>query len=104
MYFRLADNGQAFSTRLRGEQLLADFEAKTTGASVVAIDFDGIRSLSYSFGDSFVGEAIERARTGRYGFNLRLEHVPPQSQRVIRESIANRGLDVAVEDLFELTS
>lgn len=104
MHFRLADNGQAFSTRLRGEQLLEDFEAQTAGAATVAIDFAGIRSLSYSFGDSFVGEAIERAQSGRYAFNLCLQHVPPQSQRVIRESISNRGLDVSAEKLFEATS
>ena len=104
MHFRLADNGQAFSTRLRGEQLLADFEAKTAGAATVAIDFEGIRSLSYSFGDSFVGEAIERAQSGRYGFSLSLQHVPLQSQRVIRESVSNRGLDVSVDELFEATA
>jgi hypothetical protein len=104
MRFRLADHGEVFSTRPRGGVVLAQLEAGARGASTVEIDFEGVRSLSYSFADSFVGEAMQRARNGEYQFEIRLGKVPAQSRRVILSSLRNRGLDADPRDLFELAA
>lgn len=102
MLFRLADHGEVFSTRARGQELLAQLEADANDATTVEITFEGVRSISYSFADAFLGEVMHRVQSGAYSFDLRLEDVPPQSRRVILSSLANRGIDIDPRDLFDL--
>lgn len=97
MRFRLKDYGEVFSTRSRGAELLAVLEEQAKAASVIEIDFDGVKGLSYSFADEFVGELAERVSgSGRSDIEIALAHVPERAERVILGSLERRGLDRAV--------
>jgi STAS-like domain of unknown function (DUF4325) len=95
MRFRLADHGGVFSTRPRGTELLALLEREAKDASVVEIDFEDVRNVSYSFVDEFVGELAERA-SRRDAFEIALANVPARMERIIASSLERRGVDQAV--------
>ena len=95
MRFRLTDYGEVFSTRPRGAELLALLEQQASAATVIEIDFDGVKSVSYSFADEFVGELAERASRDA-NYEVALAHVPQRAERVIFGSLERRGLDRAV--------
>lgn len=97
MRFRLNDYGEVFSTRSRGAELLALLEEQAETASVIEIDFDGVKGLSYSFADEFVGELAQRVSgTDRPAVEIALAHVSERAERVILGSLERRGLDRAV--------
>jgi hypothetical protein len=96
MRFKLTDYGEVFSTRPRGAELLALLEEQARSASVVEIDFEGVKGVSYSFADEFVGELAERNSKRNAKFEIALAHVPRSAERVIFGSLERRGLDRAV--------
>lgn len=95
MRFLLSKQGQVFSTRSRGVMLLDRLEQEIADAPTVEVDFDGVRSISYSFADEFVGELLERASAGRYRCSLVLTNLSPESERVIADSLHRRHVDAS---------
>jgi hypothetical protein len=93
MRFALSDHGQVFSTRSRGATLLALLEQSVDDVGAVQVDFAGVRNISYSFADEFVGELLERASTGRYPCPIVLLNTNTESERVIADSLRRRRLD-----------
>jgi hypothetical protein len=104
MRFRLHDRGTVFSTRPRGAALLAELQTEADMASVVEVDFSGIETISYSFADEFVGNLMQRAAAGQYGFEIVLEGVPMSLRSLILRSLRNRGLTPDPDELFELAT
>lgn len=92
MEYRLADYGLVFSTRERGARMLGDLLAKARGVPLetVRIDFDGVRSASYSFIDEFIGELVQKAAASP----PRCINVSPVAARTIERSMRRRGLSV----------
>lgn len=91
MRYCLADHGLVFSTRDRGARILADLRERTAGASMVAIDFADVRSVSYSFVDEFIGQLTQDASASEPA--ARFVNVPPAAARTIERSLRRRGLD-----------
>src|SRR5260221_5101774 len=56
----LGRHGQAFSTRARAQQIRAEIEQLAAGGRDVLIDFEGVRSVSYSFVDEVIGVFANR--------------------------------------------
>ena len=101
MQYRLADHGLVFSTRDRGARMLADLREQVGSAPMesVVIDFGGVRSVSYSFVDEFIGELMQSA-----GSSVpTLVNVPAFAARTIERSLhrrgvnAGQGIDAALE-------
>jgi hypothetical protein len=90
--FRLSDFGSAFSTRLRGREVLHALEAKAARERRIEIDFAGTRHVSSSFADEFAGALFERVRSGDLNASVSLENVPPNAARVIDATLRRRGL------------
>lgn len=95
MTFSLADHGSVFSTRPRGAALRAEALASTEDGEELRISFAGVKSVSYSFADEFLGPLLvgEQARAS-------LEEVPPSLHRVILGALRRRGLQIKSRDLF----
>ena len=92
MQYRLADHGLVFSTRDRGARMLADIrEERGDSMMSMTIDFSGVRSLSYSFVDEFLGEMLQDAAA--HHAHPVLTNVPPTVSRTIERSLRRRGLD-----------
>lgn len=51
----LGRHGQAFSTRARAGEIRAEIEQLVADGRDVLIDFEGVRSVSYSFADELIG-------------------------------------------------
>ncbi len=98
MQYRLADQGLVFSTRDRGARVLADVRTKIGNAPMesVTIDFAGVRSVSYSFIDEFIGELMQSAAASA----PKLVNVPTSAARTIKRSLRRRGVDTVgiIED------
>lgn len=94
MRYRLADHGLVFSTRDRGSRVLADLREKMGNAPdvQVQIDFAGIRSVSYSFVDEFVGELMQ-AIDAADAIVPAFVNVPASAVRTIERSLRRRGVD-----------
>lgn len=90
MEYRLANQGLVFSTRDRGARVLADLRKKTRGVALesVRIDFGGVRSVSYSFIDEFIGELAQTSGAAA----PRCINVSPAAARTIERSLRRRGL------------
>jgi hypothetical protein len=71
--------------------MLADLREKTRDVPLetVRIDFAGVRSVSYSFVDEFIGELAQAAGTNA----PRCINVSPAAARTIERSLRRRGLD-----------
>ncbi len=71
--------------------MLADLREKTRDVPLetVRIDFGGVRSVSYSFVDEFIGELAQAAGTNA----PRCINVSPVAARTIERSLRRRGLD-----------
>jgi hypothetical protein len=103
MQYRLADHGLVFSTRDRGARMLADIrEERGDSTMSMTIDFSGVRSLSYSFVDEFLGEMLQDAAA--HQAHPVLTNVPPAVSRTIERSLRRRGLDAQklLHDALEL--
>lgn len=96
MEYRLADQGLVFSTRDRGARMLADLREKTHDVPLetVRIDFDGVRSVSYSFVDEFIGELAQTAGADA----PKCINVSPAAARTIERSLRRRG--IAIEHIL----
>jgi hypothetical protein len=99
--YRLASHGLVFSTRDRGKRVLADLREKSRGVPLetVLIDFAGVRSVTYSFIDEFIGALAQT--TDRQV--PRCINVPPEAARTIERSLRRRGLgiDRVLQDSLE---
>jgi hypothetical protein len=96
MTFHLSSHGAVFSTRPLGAQLREEALAAGAGSADLTISFAGVRSISYSFADEFLGPMISDDRTGR----AHLTDVPPELHRVILGALERRGTKIAADDLF----
>jgi anti-anti-sigma regulatory factor len=90
--FQLSAHGTAFSTRTLGAKLLDELiEAADEGAHVV-VDFSGVRMVSYSFADEFVGGLASRCEASELTFAPTISNIGANPQRIIRRSLANRNV------------
>ena len=92
MEYRVADQGLVFSMRDRGARMLADLREKARNVPLddVRVDFEGVRSVSYSFIDEFIGELAQTAGTEA----PRCINVSPATARTIERSLRRRGIDI----------
>lgn len=88
----LSRHGQAFSTRARGEQIRVEIEQLAGGASEVLIDFEGVRSVSYSFADELIGVFVSEYIVERSKLRPLVIGLTAQAQRVLLGSLARRGV------------
>lgn len=87
MHLRLADHGTVFATRARATRMLADLPADPS-----SIDFAGVRSLSYSFADEFVGKLLQRAHDHGEALAELVNLDEPDVREPVEFSLTNRGL------------
>jgi len=60
--YQLAKQGSVFSTRPRAVRLLAHLhEVSDLDTTPLVLDFQGVRDMSYSFADEFIGTLTQRA-------------------------------------------
>jgi hypothetical protein len=88
----LGRHGQAFSTRARAEQIRAEIEQLAAGARDVLIDFEGVRSVSYSFVDELIGVFASRYEADSDSLRPVVIGLTAQAQRVLLGSLEQRGL------------
>lgn len=93
MHYRLADHGLVFSSRDRGARMLRELRASAVEAppESLTIDFTGVRSMSYSFTDEFVGAMVQDAVAT--GAPPLLVNPTPKVARLIERSLTRRGLN-----------
>jgi hypothetical protein len=84
--------GQAFSTRARAEQIRAEIEQLAAGGRDVLIDFEGVRSVSYSFADELIGVFASRYEADNDSLRPVVIGLSAQAQRVLLGSLERRGL------------
>lgn len=86
MDYKLTKYGSVFSTRSKGARMLAELKATPE-----VVDFRGVRSVSYSWADEFVGKLYQRAhdRGAAVPAIANAEHAVLS---VINFSLNNRGL------------
>jgi hypothetical protein len=56
--FRVAEHGSVFSTRGRARDAREQLLTQLSGEQTIELDFDGVRSFSYSFADEFLGKLL----------------------------------------------
>jgi len=88
----LGRQGQAFSTRVRAEQIRAEIERLVADGRDVLIDFEGVRSVSYSFVDELVGVFATRYEADHQALRPVVIGLSAQAQRVLLGSLEQRGL------------
>lgn len=94
MRLMLAEHGIVFSTRDRGRRMLEHFENAIVDADSVVIDLAGVRSISYSFADAFIGTLMTRSLAGELP-PAELANVSESASRSIKRSLDNREIDVS---------
>ena len=88
----LGRHGQAFSTRAKAEQIRAEIEQLAAGGRDVLIDFEGVRSVSYSFVDELIGVFATRYEANNDSLRPVVIGLSAQAQRVLLGSLEQRGL------------
>lgn len=88
----LGRHGQAFSTRARAEQIRAEIEQLAAGTGDVLVDFEGVRSVSYSFADELIGVFASRYEADHDSLRPVVIGLTAQAQRVLLGSLEQRGL------------
>lgn len=88
----LGRHGHAFSTRARAEELRAEIEQLASGAAEVLIDFEGVRSVSYSFADELVGVLAAQYVADSKQPRPVVIGLSAQAQRVLLGSLSQRGV------------
>jgi STAS-like domain of unknown function (DUF4325) len=88
----LGRHGQAFSTRAKAEQIRAEIEQLAAGGRDVLIDFEGVRSVSYSFADELIGVFASRYEANNDSLRPVVIGLSAQAQRVLLGSLEQRGL------------
>ena len=92
----LGCHGQAFSTRARAEEIRPEIEQLAAGGRDVLIDFEGVRSVSYSFADELVGVFASRYEADHDSLRPVVIGLTAQAQRVLLGSLEQRGLSEEV--------
>lgn len=88
----LGRHGQAFSTRARAEEIRAEIEQFAAGGCDVLIDFEGVRSVSYSFADELIGVFASRYDADHDALRPVVIGLTAQAQRVLLGSLEQRGV------------
>lgn len=88
----LGRHGQAFSTRARAEEIRAEVEELAADAGDVLIDFEGVRSVSYSFADELVGVFASRYEADHGALRPVVIGLTAQAQRVLLGSMEQRRI------------
>jgi STAS-like domain of unknown function (DUF4325) len=88
----LGRHGQAFSTRAKAEQIRAEIEQLAAGGRDVLVDFEGVRSVSYSFVDELIGVFATRYEVDNDSLRPVVIGLTAQAQRVLLGSLEQRGL------------
>lgn len=95
MRYRIADYGTVFSTRDRGARVLVEvleaYRARNNGEIIV--DFEGVRSMTHSFADEFIGELLSMAKRGEVPTPA-LENLRGTPLRAVERSARVRDLAV----------
>jgi STAS-like domain of unknown function (DUF4325) len=93
MHYRVADHGRVFSTRDRGSRVLADFVSvyERHDWSSIVLDFEGVRSMTPSFADEFVGELLVRSERGEMLMPA-LANLEPTPLRALERCAHVRGI------------
>lgn len=90
--YRLSEHGSVFSTRARGVRLLTDVESRLSEShSPIVLDFEGVKHVSYSFADEFVGKLMQRAHDSASGLP-ELINVDESVHDVIKLNLRSREL------------
>lgn len=97
MQFRLGEHGSVFSTRQRGKQFLDELRPELGAGEDVHISFAGVKSISYSFADEFLGGLMSEHRR----LDLLIEDAEDSVRRVILGALRKRGIKVNPKDLFD---
>lgn len=96
MVFQLSAYGTAFSTRALGAKLLNELIESAADQATVVVDFSGVRLVSYSFADEFVGGLATRREAADLTFVPYLSNLGDDPRRIIGRSLANRQVDDAI--------
>ncbi len=88
----LGCHGQAFSTRARAEEIRAEIKQLVADGRDVLIDFEGVRSVSYSFVDELIGVFASRYEADNQALRPVVIGLSAQAQRVLLGSLEQRGL------------
>lgn len=97
MEFRLAEHGLVLLTRDRGRAMRDELLAGLPATETVVIDFDKVRSASYSFLDEFISVLAEELAPRRPEFI----NVPQTILETIARSLRRRGLDTSIAASLE---
>lgn len=98
--YRLSQDGTVFSTRARAEEIRANVESLVRGRPAVVLDFDGVRSISFSFADELFGVLAERHQDDASCPQPIAIGLAAQAQRVLLGSLSQRGIpDAKVQQL-----
>lgn len=98
MRFLLAERGTVFSTRERGARMLAELEETLADVDDLIVDLRGVRSLSYSFADEFIGPLVSRGRTDEH-LTVRIANANGLALMAIKKSLRHR-----IDNLDEVLS
>lgn len=90
--YRLGDDGQVFATRAKAKKLREKIEQLAAGSPSMVFDFDGVKSISFSFGDELFGVLAERHVQGGDRVLPIAIGLTAQVQRVLLGSLEQRGI------------
>ncbi len=98
MVYQLSKQGSVFSTRPRAVRLLVDLQQQVgdLDTTPLVLDFDGVRDVSYSFTDEFVGTLIQRAIDER-ATAPSLINMAPAVHEMINLNLGARGLPLPAD-------
>ncbi len=65
--------------------------AEREHSTEVVVDCAGVRSVSYSFADEFIGALMSDVQDGVLAFSVVIENASPDVERIVRRSLRNRG-------------
>lgn len=88
----VSQHGQAFATRARADQIRSEIDEVAQGCSEVLIDFEGVRSLSFSFADELFGMLAIRHAKAPAELRPVAIGLSAQAQRVLLGSLSQRGI------------
>lgn len=84
MRYVVKNFGTSFATRSRGRELRDDLVARA-GETMIAVDFDGVTNVSYSFADEFVGKLSAE------GVAIECINMVPAVERSVTRAIGRRS-------------
>ena len=99
MHYKLALQGSVFSTRPRAVSMLQDLQGQLATApshETLVLDFAGVRHVSFSFADEFVGTLVQRAHDDAVA-PVRVENTSPAVHHAIMLGLVARELPHALD-------